>query len=1232
MKMIHQLVVPDGAVTSSRTINSYEDDASDEFGDGLSLVEPTLNAKRREKRCPANPLKRFKPNPPAIKVGKSNKVKEDSIELKKLDIAPMGNKHGNGMKIEPKISAKPPLPPKLNSVSNAKRKLEEANGQLAQKLSAQADQLRLEISELKTALSTERNAVRVLRAQNDSESRKLKTDIKRLQDVLQSQRSSSFRKTPKNHSQNSNEIARLNQEILHLKEQCKSIEEKHQKSSEAERHRISELNELKDDFTKRLSQQTKSANIETQRLLEELKTKERILSQLKKEFSLLKDVIEKKYPSHDARHYHQQMRKLKDCELLIETATSNDGTVMAPIETHPPLTNSTIATNMTNKSTTCENAPGDGHSPHEICDNRLDEVEAHMKQATKHRNSTVSFSDLDSALSSAPPSLSPQPDSCLMGPPVIWPKERDKEEENEENELLQQELEIAREQIKELEQEVVVLKDDDKSKMYKERVDNLEHKEAALIKELHELREQNELLEFRIIELEEAHDKWSIRNSSIPGTKDVWTDTEKESDDIALSDRSDSGITSPNSHHHLDDRQSVSPCDLSLLDHISTEDVRKRLKLMAKRPCYDEEDRLCLLQVLNLLNSDSISLTSAGNGSDESSFKQSDSETNHLRSLSLVSHSPFKSQSGKIIATVQPYSSTEDLHRRNSQEICPAKKSRCWLSTSLQESGVFEGDLVEAVTQTELVDFPNLEKTNAELCAEIEKLNKFREKVEERNLPLLTDTVDRRLQYYKDRLAILENKVLIYESSGDQQAKHLSDRLQREVQLESIVKQYGDRIAKLEMVNRQLEDERNELEEIENDTRLVNQRLEIEMEVMGQRNIELEISKDSYAEKYHEAKESVACLEEALQKCEERIFVLEEHENDLKHQLELISGIVPVVGAYCAWKVKETLDVGECNCPSTDQLQTRINELLNRERDLTQNIAELNRAYNETLENADNLWAQMEKDYKERISMYEEGELSLKAKLNQLEERLEKDRSYAHERITHLEDSELSLKDRITKLIKENKEIMAKNAALLEECRQLKEEYAKLRKYIDGPANEALEKEKRKIKILEDELFMATKMQQHTEEVHQDELAIFKNQLKTLNKELTHTEVTNSELKEEVETLEQRVKELNSQRSVYEEKIRYLTEELRGKERTVKLPYLTEKSLAQELARPVRRNYSSDSSESSRRSSEFLERLEDTKPYRDYRSDSFVNPETRVCRATKRTFVEEAKNRFARWV
>lgn len=40
-----------------------------------------------------------------------------------------------------------------------------------------------------------------------------------------------------------------------------------------------------------------------------------------------------------------------------------------------------------------------------------------------------------------------------------------------------------------------------------QRIHHLESKEAIILKESHELREQNELLEFRIIELEEGADK-----------------------------------------------------------------------------------------------------------------------------------------------------------------------------------------------------------------------------------------------------------------------------------------------------------------------------------------------------------------------------------------------------------------------------------------------------------------------------------------------------------------------------------------------------------------------------------------------------------------------------------------------------------------------------------------------------------------------------------------------------
>lgn len=48
-----------------------------------------------------------------------------------------------------------------------------------------------------------------------------------------------------------------------------------------------------------------------------------------------------------------------------------------------------------------------------------------------------------------------------------------------------------------------------------ERVKSLEAREATLLHELGDLREQNELLEFRILELEECHDKVSLHTMSL---------------------------------------------------------------------------------------------------------------------------------------------------------------------------------------------------------------------------------------------------------------------------------------------------------------------------------------------------------------------------------------------------------------------------------------------------------------------------------------------------------------------------------------------------------------------------------------------------------------------------------------------------------------------------------------------------------------------------------------------
>lgn len=152
-------------VTSSGTINSYEDDEGDEFGDveessSSSLtVAAALAPNKREKRVQVVPAcKRFKPNPQSPP---QNAAKRASARAN-VEIPPIGGT--NGLKVEPKVlCAKPPLPPKPTKLK-MKRKIDENySTNLNQKLAAQAEQLRLEVSQLKVALSTEKNAVRILR-------------------------------------------------------------------------------------------------------------------------------------------------------------------------------------------------------------------------------------------------------------------------------------------------------------------------------------------------------------------------------------------------------------------------------------------------------------------------------------------------------------------------------------------------------------------------------------------------------------------------------------------------------------------------------------------------------------------------------------------------------------------------------------------------------------------------------------------------------------------------------------------------------------------------------------------------------------------------------------------------------------------------------------------------------------------------------------------------------------
>lgn len=1046
-----------------------------------------------------------------------------------------------------KIVSKPPLPPKCDKTSTKKRKLEE-NSSRIQIVNAQCNQLRLEILDLKEMLANEKTAVRALKAQSDAENRKAKILLKKkYEEELQATKKHSVLTKPKPQDNASTttsdshgpEISKLNKEIAMLQKRNKNLEEKLQISTKAERQISTDLRELKDSYELRLTQISKSAKTKIHRLLEEIKVKDKQNEQSSKAATKARSI-----KSKNGVEPHNK-------ENADKSSSTNQKTTI--------------------KISTCGNELA--NMPHE-------------SQLSYYKtNKDTSGSDNDSVLSSSPPSLSPQPGTYPNSADIWQMRSKDsklldnlqKDYDNlqEEYSLLNDKYLSAIIKIEQLEKENAG-KNEESSKIsdLMERLAYLECEKEKLSKESHELREQNELLEFRIIELEESHDKWSLRSTINPDTRDMWTDTYKTtSDDYFIpSDRSDSGITSPYNQQNSDD---FSHCDLPSIQH---DDVRKRILVMTKKSCLDDEDRVCLLQISSLLTnleamSQEQSMSSENNCPVYNANRKIQPENVSSLSASLP---PSKSQE-RIIATVQPYSTNSES---------PFKKARYQSTLSLQESGVFDVEVLSQSTQTDVDDFPTISE-KSDLNVEIQKLNKFRKKIEEcvtktnkpvGNLIAPKSCDQQHLQFYKDRLEQMESKIRIYESSGDVQALRLADRLNREIQLESCVKLLTQRVDKLVDDNLQLEEQRCELEEVENDTRLRLQRLEVDLEILTQRNMELQMSRDA-------VKAHANCLQDTINKAQDRIYYLEEQRNDLKQKMEMLSLFLPTILLYNTYKVQETQNSDQidelqisglpnvCSCiqprSMTAPEKYRLNELLSRERELQQNIAELNRAYNETLESADNLWAQMEKDYKDRLTEAENENGLIKAKIVQLEERLKADIISAQERINQLEESESELKNKMNRKNREHKEELIKFEGIANELYMLNEEHAKLKDQFEALTAKHYENETKKIRYLEEELQSVNQFQRETEQQYAKDVKLLEEQLERTGKELMYIGVSNGELREEVITLENRVIELGQIKLQNEETIKNLTAELRN--RNDELLKLTPKvranrnSLAQEL-------------------------------------------------------------------
>ncbi|KAJ9580656.1 hypothetical protein L9F63_024167 [Diploptera punctata] len=514
---------------------------------------------------------------------------------------------------------------------------------------------------------------------------------------------------------NIGEINKLQQEVSTLRAQNKHLEERYQMMVEADRQKAVDLRSQHEEHELELNSIKKNSKQEIHRLLEELKSKDRLISQLEKQLNVQTGQAEK-----------QQLEYLENRK--INTMDK---------KTASPKSKILRQTGENTESLSEEEEFPDTFYPYILKDSFELMCDQQPLQSRRKREAAERI-------------------------------------------ILEHELATARTKIRELKR--MLIEQRGGSVAMAERISSLQA-------EVHELREQNELLEFRILELEECHESASIKSHS-PDTR---TDTESDSGILSLPNSDDVGTDT----------------DLGIYD-------------------ISVENPLC----------------------------------------KIPEHSPSKLLS-RIIAKVLPFTDSNVNTSNDNGEDCNHSKKKLSNTDHLQESGIFEeDDFNTQSTQTDDIlvldedanEFKSLLENGevGDLSTEIKKLTQFRELVEERanyceskklirvdegkgDLPQGSCASHiKELQYYKERVQVLEDKVVLYESSDDTKVHLLAKRLQTELNLSAQVKELTDRVNRLSNLNRQLEEEKCEFEEAENDTRLKCQKLEMKIVALNEKRSDLQ--------------------------------------------------------------------------------------------------------------------------------------------------------------------------------------------------------------------------------------------------------------------------------------------------------------------------------------------------------------------------------------------------------
>ncbi|XP_022828407.1 axoneme-associated protein mst101(2) isoform X1 [Spodoptera litura] len=1093
----------------------------------------------------------------------------------------------------------------ISAVANEehKRTVDEA---FLNKMKGLVERLRLENATLKKSLDIERSEVRALKARNESTLRNLKTEHRKKEEFLEKQlRTAKPDKTSDSAQSLDNkvlEIKKLTIEIQSLKSANKGLQEKLKVAQAAECARAAELRAQAAKHSALEQAARRDARAQCHKLLEEIKSKERVILQLKREAARMAVIQQNEQTQRMDCGANELGRKLRVDQEKGKT-------------------------------------------------NRED-----LKTDIQHRKETFyreAPSDEDSAVSSAPASLSPQPlnDMWSCG----------------------------------------------QCRSSAERASAAARECTRLADALRDARDQLELMEFRLLELEDAHpDK---------GPRDNLTDTDsgcvspgsriKDSASPELK-RMDSGYKSPhapsspcNPRRHLgtphdDFKEDFARAQVladildknseATSDSLKSNPVKEHLEQMILNAA-SAEDRACLEQVLMLLYN---LQTLSSSVSEDECYQVKPKKICDLR---------FKQETDKThkaIATVTPYQQ-KGYKCESLESLCSEERKP---SNILQESGIFEG--VETESKSTQTDVNESFECSGELNTEIQRLNSIREKLERqgvRNRTLSTkedgDGLECRCvklgkkhkQYYERRLKFLEGKISIYEAAQDVKEAKLAQRLQKEFLLENRIQELETQLSELQDKYERLEEDCCELEEIENDTRLHWQQLEMDYELCSAQLRDMTEQREC----------SRSQAERLMAELTNRECTLKARENELRSRLEKLERAVP---ALIAWNVVQAVgadlscggkralitrmsgygedtrkavqqirqecrqfgtrcgalvawnDIATGSTPTEQELQKQVNKLLTEkkriegqteetkkklemrvqeleeeletakrqiaatvcggeakkekieeqisdlevqlrkdqetgkqpadpamgtkirallisEQELKNRVSELERreaAYLEMLTQADDMWAEMEGGYKKRIQESQTMEATLKNKVQKVEtERDHYRRCFEplKKKLKEVEESESGMRIALEKAERDAKHLKDQNTTLHSELKKAEAEVRKSEtafKTLDAKFKKEIEHLRKLNKNLDTDLKSHKESAKRSEKNFIGDLESIRKELARAYKNNQELEVTNSELKEEVESLEKQLaltqKALTQCKRKCDEKVKTLSHEL----------------------------------------------------------------------------------------